>query len=172
MTWKTTVVMSGAGLVATWLAAAPPTEPAAPLASASVPTATVVSPIEREAARLARGLAYQARLGVSARNPFRFDSVDGPVGDGDVVVAPLEAPLAVVEPSAAPATTRLSLVGIATNLVDGATERTAIVTGPTGVVLAGVGDSVGDGYRVMSIEADAVDLVRDDNAQLTIRLRP
>lgn len=172
MDWKTTAVMSGFGIVATWMASAPLVPPRAPVGSVPVPPTTqvVASPIEQEAARLARGLDLQARPGPPSRNPFRF---------GVATPAPTVAPAASVVPAAAAAPTAaahavpsLSLAGIAEDVVEGTIVRTAILSGPSGIVLARVGDVVTEGYRVSSIEAGAVELAADGAVPLTLSLTP
>lgn len=169
MDWKTTAVMSGIGLAATWMASAPPVPPRAPVgATPQAPVAQAVeSPIEREAALLARGLDFQAQPGPPSRNPFRF-------GARPVAPAPAPAPIEVVAsaPVVVAASPAFSLAGIATDEVDGAPVRTAILSGPSGIVLARVGDAV-SGYRVEAVEADAVALAPPGGgAPVRLSLRP
>ena len=169
MQWKMTAAMSGIGLVATWMASVPPPAPRAPITpvSSAAPAPAVVTPVEVEAARLARGLAFEARLGVSSRNPFRFGAA-APVAPGPAAATPARPrPLA---PAPAPAVAFV-LAGIATDVVEGAEVRTAILSGPAGVRLARAGDIVAD-YRVVAIAPDAVELAGPDTAVITLRLRP
>ena len=171
MTWKTTAVMSGVGLIATWLASVPSGPARAPLALPPevAPVAAVVSPIEEQAARLARGLDYEARFGEPSRNPFRF----GAAAAAPDVAGPVAPPVADIVALAAPPPPLLTLAGMATDLVEGEPVRTAIISGPAGVVLAGVGDIVAGGYRVRAIEADSVELAgEDEGVTLTLLLRP
>jgi hypothetical protein len=173
MQWKMTAAMSGIGLVATWMASVPPPAPRAPLAAALevAPAPAVVTPIEAEAARLARGLDYEARLGASSRNPFRFGAT-----------ASAAALPAAADPAVGPAAVRalgpavtFGLAGIATEVIDGAEVRTAILSGADGVRLARVGDTV-NGYRVVAIAAAAVTLAGPDagpdSTAVTLRLTP
>src|SRR4051812_47906953 len=73
MTWKGTVLVSGAGLLATWLASAPSTHPAAP-ARAVRPSATSRPPadIVYEAERLRARMHVVTEYTRPSRNPFRF----------------------------------------------------------------------------------------------------
>jgi hypothetical protein len=60
---------------------------------------------------------------------------------------------------------------MATSVVDGATQRTAILSSLQGVSLVKEGDELDTGYRVLSIGDDAVTLEStSDGAQTTIRL--
>ena len=169
MQWKMTAAMSGIGLVATWMASVPPPAPRVPIAPAPVatPAVIVVTPVEAEAARLARGIAFEAQLGVSSRNPFRFGAAtSAPVAAGPA--AGTAVPLVASAPASAVA---LALAGIATDVVEGVEVRTAILSGPAGVQLARVGDTVA-GYRVAAIGPDAVELDGPDAAAITLRLTP
>jgi hypothetical protein len=164
-----TAAMSGIGLVATWMASVPPPAPRASFAPPAkvAPAPAVVTPIESEAARLARGLDYEARLGTSARNPFSFGAVaavDAAPG------GPAEAGVLTFAPPATPAVAFV-LAGIATDSGDGPVTRTAILSGAAGVRLVRVGDMAG-AYRVAAIAADAVDLAGPDGAVVTLRLTP
>lgn len=169
MDWKTTAVMSGIGLAATWMASAPPVPPRAPVGSTpQAPVAQAAeSPIEREAALLARGLDFQARPGPPSRNPFRFGA--RPAAPAPAPTPNAVAPAAPVVVAASPA---FSLAGIATDEIDGAPVRTAILSGPAGIVLARAGDAV-SGYLVEAVEADAVALTpAGGGTPIRLSLRP
>jgi len=168
MDWKSTAVISGAGVLATWFFSMPPT--AAPArAVAPVVRAPQVSTaqidIEKEAARLQVHRVEEPRYTEPARNPFRFNEPRQPART-TVDVAPLPPP--VVLPPPPP---RITLDGVAAETMDSQSQRTAILHTDTGVVLAKEGDQV-VGYRVQKIAADAVELVKiDDGSVLRLGLR-
>jgi hypothetical protein len=163
MTWKSYVVMSGAGLLATYLLNAPPaftpTSSSAP-APGQTPSRGAEAPdVEEEAARLQARLRAQATYHEPSRNPFRFGA------------SPAAAPRRVrPEPSpeilgtaALPSAPRpeapfIVLSGMAAEIVDGATVRTAILTTAGGVLLVRAGDPVGAEYRVRAITDESVEL--------------
>jgi hypothetical protein len=66
----------------------------------------------------------------------------------------------------------VSLDGIATDVVDGQEQRTAILNTDSGVVLAKEGEQVAGQFRVAKIATDAVELVNvNDGSTLRIVLR-
>ena len=79
------------------------------------------------------------------RNPFEFGRVRRPALQQ--VIAPKLPAMPVV---VAPPTPPFTLSGIAADHVNGALQRTAIFSGPTGVTLAREGETVG-GYKVVTI---------------------
>jgi hypothetical protein len=67
---------------------------------------------------------------------------------------------------------RLSLDGIATDMVDGREQRTAILSTDSGVVLAKEGEQVAGQFRIVKIATDAVELVNlSDGSVLRVVLR-
>lgn len=155
MTWKSYALVSGAGVVATWLAAAPPSvtpggvEPAQPREVSRAVAAA--SDIEEQAARLQARLRDEALYREPDRNPFRFaDRRRGAAASQAPAARLADAPL----PTEAPPLP-VTLAGIATD--DGV--RTAILSTPAGVVLAQVGDEVLDRFRVSAIGTESIDLV-------------
>jgi len=167
MDWKSTAVISGAGILATWFfsmpPAAAPTRAVAP--AVRVPQASTSQiDIEKEAARLQVHRVEEPRYTEPARNPFRFNARREPARP-TVDVAP---PPAVVLPPPPP---RITLDGVAADTMDAQPQRTAILNTSAGVVLAKEGDEVA-GYRVQKIAADAVELVKiDDGSVLRLGLR-
>ena len=170
MTWKSYALMSGAGIFATYLAS-PPLLPqrgtSAPPAeqSAAVSNEPAVN-IEEEAARLQARLRAEAAFRAPARNPFRFEDPPtrpAPSARGDGSAAAVGAP--------APPEPELPFVvlsGIATDVVDGEPQRTAVLTTASDVLLVREGEMVGSDYRIRAIEADRVDL--ESVADGTIRV--
>jgi hypothetical protein len=166
-------VMSGVGLLATWMSVPEPAPQfsAVPAPPALVtPTRVAAAAVEAEVARLSRGLAYEGGMREGSRNPFRF----GAVPESDVTPSlPPVAPTQAVAVTTLPRPVRLTLAGIATDVVTGVIVRTAIISTPNGIVLAGVGDVVFGDYHVRAIDPGGVDLSRDgDGVALTLLLRP
>jgi hypothetical protein len=170
MDWKSTAVISGAGILATWFFSLPPTvAPARAVAPAArVPqTAASKIDIEKEAARLQVHRVEGPHYTEPSRNPFRFNARREPARATAGVVAVEPAP--VLPPPPPPP--RITLDGVAADTMDGQPQRTAILNTDAGVVLAKEGDQVA-GYRVQKIAADAVELVKiDDGSVLRLGLR-
>lgn len=173
MTWKSTAVVSGATVLATWLASVPPShapvEAGAP-ARATAPAAAVSSDIEQQAARLHVKLRQEIAYSGPSRNPFRF-SAPAPSATGATRVAAAGAVVEdAVPPAPPPMLIRLS--GIASDKVGETDQRTAILSTPAGVVLAREGDDVAGLYKVVTIGEDTVQLIRlDDGSALRLDAR-
>ena len=174
MTWKSYVIASGAGLLATYLVSTPP--PSAParvpaaVERAAAPQATSTVDIQAEASRLQARVREEIAYREPSRNPFRYGGRDraprAPVGEPDVVPAPPE-PV----PPPVPEPTPITLAGIAAKVVEGVRQRTAILLTPNGPMEVREGDAVGD-YRVVRIEEDAVELAVADGTRRRLSLRP
>jgi hypothetical protein len=172
MTWKAYATVSGATVLAGWLASAPP--PSAPAAfpsssSTLAPLQTAPSPdIEREATRLEARVRREAAYVQPQRNLFRFGTAR--------TIASLPTEVAEAAPVAeafVPPVPLLSLAGIAEDQVEQRVERTAILSSPSGVLLVHEGEDVLGEYRVGKIESEAVELVRHtDGTTLRLGFRP
>jgi hypothetical protein len=159
MTWKSYIAVSVLGLVGTYMASSPLLPPR--VAPAANPDSGVAAPfaaadIEREAARLEAGLRAEASFRAPTRNPFQFGERIVAAPAPPAVQASIDAAATLPPPSPEPPFIVLS--GIATDVVDGATVRTAVLTTASGVTLARVGELVGPEYRVREIREDGVDL--------------
>jgi hypothetical protein len=67
----------------------------------------------------------------------------------------------------------LRLTGIAVEIVDGVTKRTAILSGPSGVELAAGGEPASAGYRVVEVGESFAEVERTtDGARERLTLRP
>lgn len=171
MDWKSTAVISGAGILATWFFSMPPanapTRAVAPAARARRADLSTID-IEKQAARLqVRTRPDAAHYTEPSRNPFRFSERREPTRPTTGVVA---APPVAIAPLPPPPPT-ITLDGIAADSVGGQDQRTAILHTDGGVVLAREGDEVA-GYRVGKIAADAVELVKSaDGSTLRLGLR-
>ena len=157
MTWKSYALVSGAGLLATYLASPPllpqNDTPAAPAASGDAASDPAVD-IEEEAARLHARLRAEAVFRAPARDPFRF-------GERPVRRTPPRAEVAAQAgepPPAVPEPPFLVLSGIATDIVDGEPHHTAVLTTASDVLLVRAGEKVGSEYTVRAITADRIDL--------------
>jgi hypothetical protein len=168
MTWKSYTAVSGATLLAGWLASAPPSN--APTTSARVepPAASdlprAAAQIEDEAARLQAGIREQAEYRQPERNPFRFGSGRPARAAAAAVVEAPPAEAFVPPPPPPPVT----LAGIAEDQTAESMQRTAILSSPSGVLLVKEGDEVLGQYRVSKIESGAIELTRPDGS--TVRL--
>ena len=111
------------------------------------------------------------RYSETSRNPFRFGARPAP----DSRPSGTSGPPPVAQPPAvplAPPQPRVSLEGIATDVVEGQEQRTAILNTDSGVVLAKEGEQVAGQFRVVKITADAVELVNvSDGSVVRIVLR-
>jgi hypothetical protein len=170
MTWKLYALTSGGAVLVTALAAfVAPAEPRPEVPSAEPQavdrTGTVVD-LAAQADRLKAKLAVVSSYRQPERDAFRF-------GTSRRVVQPFapppasEAPPVVSIPSRPP----YGLAGMATTVVDGAPQRTAILSSLQGVSLVKEGETLDTGYRVVSITEDAVILESTTNqTQTTLRL--
>lgn len=175
MTWKS-YVLTGASVVATWLAAATPSHmpvnmaPAQPREAAGAIAAA--SDIEQQVAHLQARLQQEALYRTPGRNLFTFANRPAAAVSGGAEIVPQalpEQPQPVV-----PATPVVKLVGIADDGMagNGPAGRTAILGTPTGVVLVHAGDDVLGLFRVSTVDADAVNLVTlTDGVALRLSLR-
>lgn len=162
MTWKAYAAVSGATVLAGWLASAPPANApgtsTSPARSPRTPQAPASSDIEAQAERLRTGLRGEREYTAPQRNPFRFEDggdVDPELVQRGTAFAPEPEP----QPEAVAAPPPMSLSGIAEDQVNGEISRTAVVSSPAGVELVREGDQI-LGYRVARIEGEAVELVR------------
>ncbi len=174
MTWKSYAVVSGATVLAGWLASTPPAS--APQGTAAgprppAPRGAVASDIEREAERLQVRVRREVEYTQPQRNPFRFSAARPEVERGGDISEPAPAPLAppVAIPFVAPLPP-MKLAGIAEDQKGDQMERTAILSSPSGVLLVHEGDAVPGDYRVGRIESEAVELVKADGTSLRLTL--
>jgi hypothetical protein len=101
-----------------------------------------------------------------SRNPFRFGQHVAAARAEHAAPAPLQSTAPVVAP--APVRPTIRLRGIATDTVDGATQRTAIVTTDAGLLLVREGEMAGS-YRVTKIDDESIELTGPDGS-LTLSL--
>jgi len=177
MTWKSTAVVSAAGLLATWLASGPQLRNSAPAAYATSPTAArteaAAAEIQEQASRLHVRIQEVIAYREPSRNPFRFSTrlqtrpAPAPAADSP---HPESEPLTSVP---ARPTLLIALSGIAQDTVDGQTVRTAIMSTPDGVQLVKEGDMLAGQYKVTAVGADAVEFVKvSDGATVRLGLKP
>jgi hypothetical protein len=151
--------VTGAGLLATWLAVSPNnTAPArsAP-AQAERPAAVreeTAEDLNAQASKLSEHLA-KLPLRASTRNPFRFSQV--PQASHPPAANGAAAPLA----PGPPPPPSLVLSGIAERKTPQGQTRTAIISGDGQLYLVTEGESVAGRYRVLKVESDAV-VLRDE----------
>ena len=168
MNWKSTAVVSGATLLATWFGwTTTPTHERAAAAAPPRDTRPVGAvDIQQQADRLQIRMRAEADYRDPSRNPFRFGRTTAPVR-----VQRPEPPVAVAAQTVVPPPPALTLSGIATDTVDGKVLRTAIITAPSGLLLVKEGDRVAD-YTVTRVEDAAVELAAPDGATRTLTLTP
>lgn len=158
MTWKSYAAVSGATVLAGWLAASPPANAPGTAAVTTVPQRDVAgtsgpSEIELEAARLQARVQREVEFQRPERNPFRFGAARRPRS--------VEAPAAVIAPPPVelpPPPPPVTLSGFAEDQVGDRLERTAILSSPSGVLLVREGDTVMGLYKVARIDGSAVEL--------------
>jgi len=171
MDWKSTAVISGAGVLATWFFSMPPAQQPvavqAPPAARAQGASTSTIDIQQEASRLQLRTPQAPRYSEPARNPFRFGEPRRPERAAAAeapVVAPPVAPLPPPPP-------QVTLDGIASDTVDGVMQRSAILATDGGVVIAKEGEQVA-GYRVDKVAPDSVELTKvSDGSVLRLGLR-
>lgn len=175
MNWKYTALVSGATVIATWLASAPTVR--SPLATAGAPlhpaaqSADAAADIVRQADRLHARLNAAVAYSQPARNPFRFSERDQRALEGAASIPPAPVESLTAFPQAP--TLRFTLSGIAENSVDGKVVRTAIISMPNDVVLVKEGDPVAGQYKVTSIAEDSIELTRlADDVAVRLALKP
>ncbi len=162
MTWKAYAAVSGATVLAGWMASSPPANTpvttTSPVRSPRAARTSADGDIQEQAERLRTGLQGERNYTSPQRDPFRFQQrsgVDPVLVERGTAFEPQPEP----EPEPAAAPPPMSLSGIAEDQANGETSRTAVVSSPAGVELVREGDQV-LGYRVARIESDAVELVR------------
>jgi hypothetical protein len=152
--WKWSLAATGATAMAGWLATPPVETGGAGRADSSAVTAqsevgpAAVAEIQEQARRLSTRLAPRPIGPTPERNPFQFGARPAARRAPAVTARPAEPPPPQVE---VPAPFPLQLTGIAVDTIDGVETRTAIISGPSGLELAKVGDAAAPGYRVVTV---------------------
>lgn len=173
MTWKLYALVSAGAFAATYLMSTPKIERATPTRSAAAASQSAArqraaeTEIEELANSLRVHLKSDAVLGTPGRDPFRFQT-------RVVKQAPVSVPppaLFPAPPLPAPALPMVSLSGIASDVVDGAPKRSAVVSLPNGVMIVREGESVAGLYTVVAIGEDSIELESTgDRSRRTLRL--
>jgi hypothetical protein len=165
MSWKSYATVSGATLLAGWLASGQPSNTPAgaqatrtPATPSSSSIARASTDIELQAMRLQARLRAEREYTQPARDPFRFAPrrPAAAVGDREPLATEATTPPPVDTTPPAP---KVSLSGVAEDAVDGRTLRTAVLSSPAGVLIVREGEEILGYYRVGRIESDAVELV-------------
>jgi len=174
MSWKSYAAVSGATVLAGWLAS---TEPAnEPEATTTVPRQPAAArsareaDIEREAERLQVRVRPERDYARPQRNPFRFSAPPADAGRGGDIPSPAPALPPVVFPVISSPPPPVKLSGIAEDQQGQQVVRTAILSSPAGVLLVHEGDAVLADYRVGRIESEAVELLKNDGTTLRLTL--
>jgi hypothetical protein len=172
MTWRLYALTSGGAVLVTALATLvapiernreePPT-----VVPQAVDRSGAVVDLGAQADRLKTKLAEVSAYQHPGRDAFQFGLPASRVVETPVPAIADIPPPAVIAPRRPP----YGLAGVATSVVDGVTQRTAILSSLQGVSLVKEGDVLDSGYRVMSIGDDAVTLEStSDGAQTTLQL--
>jgi len=172
MTWKLYAIVSAGAFVATYVMSSPKTEVATKKSSAVATKSSRQVAAETEIEALANSL--HVRLNSDApvyrtpgRDLFRFQAkVQQPPAFVPPPAVVASGPVPVV-----PALPVLSLSGVASDVVDGKPQRSAVVSLPNGVLIVREGDSVAGLYTVVAIGEDSIDLESPgDHSRRTLRL--
>jgi hypothetical protein len=169
MNWKSTVLVSGASVLATWLGVAteaPVSHPSPARAARVEPQPVSRADIQEEAARLQTHLRTTQDYVAPTRDPFRFGAAPAPRTVRVVDPSP------VVEAPAPPAPPPFSLAGIGGTETSGAMAYTAVLSTPDGVVLARAGEQAPGGWRVDAVDETSVTVTSDDGRTQRITLAP
>lgn len=164
MTWKSSALLSGVTLMATYLASVParPVDVPPQRSRRAAAEAVVANDIQHQADRLQARMREQVAYQPPVRNPFRFNERGAAPGVGTTLAA--STPSTITSPGpVAPPLPPVALIGIAQDGTD-VVERTAVLKTSEGVVLVKKGDRVAGGYLVSVIDADAVELAGADGA--------
>lgn len=170
MTWKLYAIVSAGAFAATYLVSSPKTQVVArPVAAAAAqPARQSVSATEIEALAesLHRQMNRDAAYHAPGRDPFHFQAR---VQKQPAFVPP---PAALPPPPLpAPPLPMLNLSGIASDVVDGKPQRSAVISLPAGVLIVREGDSVAGLYKVVAINEESIDLDSTaDGSRRTLRL--
>jgi len=167
MNWKSTAAVSGATLLATWLGWAPsPHQANAPVAQGQR-SPVVLSDIQAEAQRLQTRVRKELDYRDPTRNLFRF-------GERPAATRPRQSHAALEEPAAAApviAPLPFTLAGMATEVIDGAVKRTAILSTPSDVLFVKEGDRVGT-FTLTRVDEAGVELTGADGSVRRLVLTP
>ena len=170
MTWKLYALVSAGAFLATYLMSSPSPQLAQSSASTSPPITARQKSVETEIEALAESLRIRthsdAVYRTPGRDPFRFQ----PRPQKPPAFVP---PPQLVEgaPAPAPVLPVLNLSGIASDVVDGKPQRSAVLSGPAGVVIVREGESVAGLYNVIAIAEDSIELEATvDGSRRTLRL--
>lgn len=158
MNWKSTAVVSGASVLAAWLGVsseAPLSRPAARMPAAAARDArdqAVVPDIQEQASHLQSRLPARAGYAEPTRNPFKFGEPVAPprVRAAVAAAAPAAAPLPALPPPPP-----FTLAGMGGTESTGGMQYTAVLSTPTGVVLAKQGDVV-TGWTIVAVDEAGV----------------
>ena len=171
--WKLSLAATGATALAGWLASPPPQSATSPSRTAIAAPAgadpAAVAEVEHEARRLGARLATAAAGAAPSRNPFQFGARPAP---HRAAAAPVHAAVP-PPPVDVPVPFPLRLSGIAVDIVNGVEKRTAVISGPAGLELAGDGEPAAPGYRVVTVGDSFAEIERlSDGARERLTLRP
>jgi hypothetical protein len=168
MTWKLYAVVSAGAFVATYLLSTPKSEgvrPAQAGVSASAGQTKAAADIQELAARLHVRVPSAGTYREPRRDPFNFETRP------QRIAAPAFVPPPMVAAAPVPVLPSVTLSGIASDTVDGAVRRSAVLSTPAGVLIVREGESVGGLYTVVSIAEESIELeATADGSRRSLRL--
>jgi hypothetical protein len=171
MNWKSYVLVSGAGVIATYLVSGPPRPVETTAARQTQARPAVSIDIQEQAVRLQSRSRAQRLYSRPLRNPFSFSA--RPVSRASDAAGASTAAAAAAPAAPMPPRPVISLVGVASDDVDGAVQRTAILSTGQGVLLVREGEAVGADYTVATVEEGAVELISTaDGSRRRITFKP
>ena len=172
MTWKLYAIVSAGAFVATYVMSSPKTEVATKKSSAVATKSSRQLAAETEIEALANSLHVRLNSDAAVyrtpgRDLFRFQAkVQQPPAFVPPPAVVASGPVPVV-----PALPVLTLSGVASDVVDGKPQRSAVVSLPNGVLIVREGDSVAGLYTVVAIGDDSIELESTgDHSRRTLRL--
>jgi len=165
MNWKSTAAVSGATVLAGWLGWSPGYQPvAAPAASPNARPSNAAD-IQVQADRLQVRVRKELEYRDPTRNPFRFNPRPQPPPQIAAAIAPTISQAPVIPPLP------FTLSGMATETVEGAPQRTAILSTGSEVLFVKEGDRVG-GFTITLVNETGVDVTATDGSVRRLILTP
>ena len=164
MNWKSTAVLSGASLIATWFGVSmgpqrTPQSPGPQPPRLAASTVAAVTDIQQQAARLHARLQTPSDYRSPVRDPFRFGVKTAPPPPRPAIKP---TPIAEITTPVRPSPP-IVLAGISTDVVDDMTLRTAILSTPGGVQLVKEGETF-ESFRIGKIDDESIELIEGDGS--------
>lgn len=170
MTLKSYLLLSGGGLLATYLVTAQPPASPAPRATPGRASSSIGATgvdIREQADRLEARVRAEVEYQAPSRNLFRFSARQAPPSEPSPLPERDGAPPA-ADVDVPPPPPPITLSGVSS----GEAGRTAYLMTVQGLITVREGDTVPPNYRVGRIEEDAIELTAADGTTRRLKLRP